>query len=109
MSVDIDRKLCNGCGSRAEGRCMTVCPGDLLYKDNTNHCRVRDPRDCWDCAACIKECPRQAIYMKLPVQIGSRGALLKARTQKGKLVWTLINPEGETEIFEIITQSIEEG
>ena len=99
MSVRIDSSLCNGCGGANEPRCVSVCPGGLLYKDSTNKCAVRDYRDCWDCAACLKECPRQAISMYLPVQVGGRGATLKARTVRGVVYWLLTKPDGTTEEF----------
>lgn len=105
MSVRIDRSLCNGCGELAEARCSLVCPGDLLYKDSLNKCVIRDNRDCWDCAACIKECPKQAIEMYLPVQIGGRGSTLKAKTDKQHVVWKLTKPDGTEETFKIVTQN----
>lgn len=101
MSVRIDKSLCNGCGSMREPRCMTVCPGDLLYRDSANRCAVRRPDECWDCAACIKECPRQAIEMYLPVQIGGRGSTLKARMEQGVIIWLLTRPDGSKEEFTV--------
>ncbi|HWJ03944.1 MAG TPA: ferredoxin family protein [Verrucomicrobiae bacterium] len=103
MSVYINRSLCNGCGTLQESRCSEVCPGDLLYRDSENKCAVRDPWDCWDCASCIKECPRQAIEIRLPVQLGGRGSALKARSLGGRIVWKLVKPNGSEEIFDIVT------
>lgn len=108
MSIRIDQDKCNGCGTRREGRCALVCPGDLLYKDDNNRCNIRDARDCWDCASCLKECPRQAIEMFLPVQIGGRGSTLTARQQKGKVIWKLTKTDGTVEIFDIVTCHIKE-
>ncbi|ADG83091.1 4Fe-4S ferredoxin [Thermincola ferriacetica] len=105
MPVKVDKNLCNGCGNATEPRCVRVCPGDLLFKDSANRCAVRDPRDCWDCAACIKECPRQALEMYLPVQIGGRGATLKAKSEQGVLSWFLTKPDGTTETFIIKTRT----
>lgn len=104
MTVRIDRSRCNGCGKMKEPGCAAVCPGDLLYRDSSHKCAIRDPRECWDCAACVKECPRQAIEMYLPVQIGGRGSTLKARTGKDKIIWRLTKPDGSEEIFEIYTK-----
>lgn len=105
MSIRIDRNLCNGCGNAVEGKCAAVCPGDLLYKDSSNRCSIREPKDCWDCASCIKECPRQAIEMYLPAQIGGCGATLTARRQNGRVVWKLKHPNGAEEIFELVTHN----
>jgi len=101
MTVRIDRTLCNGCGKAREPRCAAVCPVDLLYRDSSNRCAIRDLRDCWDCAACIKECPRQAIEMYLPVQLGGRGSTLRAGMTGDRIIWKLTGPNGKTETFEI--------
>lgn len=105
MTVYIDRSICNGCGSMTEPRCAEVCPGDLLYRDTDNKCSVRDHRDCWDCASCIKECPRQAIEIRLPVQVGGRGSALKAKSFKDRIVWSLTKPDGSVEMFDIVTKN----
>lgn len=99
MTVKIDRQLCNGCGNSQESRCMRICPGDLFKKDSDNKAVIREKKDCWDCAACVKECPNQAIAMHLPVQVGGRGATLQARKEQKKIIWTLKKPDGENEIF----------
>ena len=104
MAVKIDRTLCNGCGKAKEPRCVAVCPGDLLYRDADNLCRIRDSRDCWDCASCIKECPRQAIAMYLPEQIGGRGSTLRAKSQEQGITWFLTGPDGTEKTIEIQTK-----
>ncbi|MDT3699847.1 MAG: ferredoxin family protein [Thermincola sp.] len=103
MTVRIDAPKCNGCGNAAEPLCVRVCPGDLLYRDQAlNRCAIRDPRDCWDCAACLKECPRQAIEMTLPVQVGGSGSSLRAHLLKDRIIWTLTRKDGTEEKFEIL-------
>ncbi|MGE5404383.1 MAG: 4Fe-4S dicluster domain-containing protein [Candidatus Saccharibacteria bacterium] len=104
MSIKINRALCNGCGKAQEPGCVSVCPGDLLFKDNENRCAIRDARDCWDCAACVKECPRQAIELTLPTQIGGRGASLKAKRSSNSLEWLLNYPDGRTEVFKVVVK-----
>lgn len=106
MTVSIDILKCNGCGNAEEPYCMRVCPGDLLYRDTVmNKCAMRDTRDCWDCAACLKECPSQAIEMILPVQIGGCGSTLRARTLRDRIVWTLTRNDGRQQVFEILNHS----
>ncbi|WP_026486064.1 4Fe-4S dicluster domain-containing protein [Caldanaerobius polysaccharolyticus] len=106
MAIRIDRQLCNGCGKMQEPLCVRICPGDLLYKDSGGKAAIRDIRDCWDCAACLKECPRQAIEMYLPAQIGGRGSTLKAKKDKEKIIWTLKTVEGTQEVIEIQAHKI---
>ncbi|MCB9513960.1 MAG: 4Fe-4S binding protein [Candidatus Krumholzibacteriia bacterium] len=40
--------------------CVTVCPVDCFHGDDTM--LYIDPEECIDCAACVEECPVQAIY-----------------------------------------------
>lgn len=103
MTVRINKLICNGCKDAVEPRCVMVCPGDLLFRDASHKSQLREPRDCWDCGACVKECPRQAIEMFLPSQIGGRGSVLKAKTEKGRLIWYLTKVDGTEEVYEIIT------
>ena len=84
MSIFIDETMCNGCGGRKESMCERICPGNLLYRKENGKADIRDQDSCWVCAACVKACPRQAIEMSLPLQIGGNGASLKAKVRKGK-------------------------
>ncbi|AGB42211.1 hypothetical protein Halha_2337 [Halobacteroides halobius DSM 5150] len=101
MAVKVNKKLCNGCGSCKESRCMRICPGNLLYKTEDNKATIRDKRECWDCAACVKECPNQAIEMYLPAEIGGRGSTLKAKTKRDEIIWTLKKIDGSTKKFKV--------
>ena len=40
--------------------CVTVCPVDCFHGDEKM--LYIDPEECIDCAACVEECPVQAIY-----------------------------------------------
>ncbi|MEW6242981.1 MAG: 4Fe-4S binding protein [Bacillota bacterium] len=102
MSVRINRSKCDGCKQARETLCMLVCPGDLLFKDMDNKAAVRQVRDCWDCAACVKECPRGAIEMYLPAEIGGRGSTLTAQRQPGGVLWTLTDPRGRIKQYFVV-------
>ncbi|GAB6099984.1 ferredoxin family protein [Halanaerocella petrolearia] len=101
MAVKINKELCNGCGKCKESRCMRICPGNLLYKTENNKAKIRDERECWDCGACVKECPNQAIEMYLPAEVGGRGSTLKAKNLGEEIIWTLQKADGSKEEFEI--------
>lgn len=101
MAIRIDKELCNGCGNKEESCCREVCPGDLLYKTEEDKAAIREKADCWDCGACVKECPRQAIEMYLPAEIGGRGTTLKAEILDTEIVWTLKKVGGSVEKFTI--------
>lgn len=106
MSVRIDQHKCNGCRGAKESLCERICPQNLLFRLADGKAQVRDPRDCWDCAACVKECPRQAIVMYLPAQLGGRGATLQAIKKDNSILWILTRPDGENEIFEVFNETI---
>lgn len=100
MTVKIDPQICNGCHGAKEPLCIRICPGDLL-RIHEGKAAIREPGECWDCAACIKSCPRQAIAMYLPTQLGGKGASLTAKVTRGTILWTCRRPDGREEVIEI--------
>ncbi len=48
---------CEGCRFTD---CVTVCPVDCFHGDEKM--LYIDPEECIDCAACVEECPVQAIF-----------------------------------------------
>lgn len=57
MTVQIEVKLCAGCGA-----CIAVCPNDAIIL-NEDIIAVVDDDKCVDCGACIDECPARAMDM----------------------------------------------
>ena len=93
MTVRIDVERCNGCGSRAEACCEEICPGDLFYREH-GKARLREPSDCWDCFACVKACPREALCIELPFQISESRHRLSARIKGGTILWKMYDLHG---------------
>ena len=89
MSIEVTRSHCVGCG-----RCVAICPGNLLRLDEAGKAEIRFPRDCWGCAACLKECPTQAIALFLGADMGGLGGRLTARRENTLLHWTVRLPDG---------------
>lgn len=87
MSVLINHQACNLCE-----KCIDICPGNLLVK-RKGKVSIREPGECWDCAACVKECPSQAVKLYLPAEIGGRGATLQAKQEGDKRVWICESPD----------------
>ncbi|WP_027339425.1 4Fe-4S dicluster domain-containing protein [Halonatronum saccharophilum] len=85
MTIRIDKNLCDGCGKAKEPLCVRICPGNLLYKDIDKKAEIRDKGECWDCAGCVKECPKGAIEMYLQPEIDGRGATLRAKKKSEKV------------------------
>ena len=55
--VLLDDTICNGCG-----RCVEICPVDVLRMDaGGKHAVVAYPDDCSGCHFCVQECPVHCI------------------------------------------------
>ncbi|MBI2995426.1 MAG: adenylylsulfate reductase [Candidatus Melainabacteria bacterium] len=101
MGIFIDHNLCNGCGyPESETPCNIACPGDLIFMQTNSKAQIFSNADCWDCAACIKICPQQAIELKLPFEIVGKEGSLKARAYRDKTIWTAKDENGGEQIFE---------
>ncbi|OEF97664.1 4Fe-4S dicluster domain-containing protein [Desulfuribacillus alkaliarsenatis] len=106
MTVKVNQNLCNGCNGIAESRCEAVCPGNLMTRDAEQLAYIRSSKDCWDCMACVKACPQQALQTKLPFQLAGYGSKLVPKSEKKQIHWTLTHPDGKVETFTIPTESI---
>lgn len=89
MSIRIDRERCVGCG-----KCRTVCPGSLLCADDEGKTQICEPRDCWGCTSCVKECRYQAIRYYLGADIGGAGGYLYTKQEGNLLHWIFAGPDG---------------
>ena len=48
---------CDGCG-----HCVDICPSDIMHIDTTYRRAYNiEPNMCWECYACVKACPQNAI------------------------------------------------
>ena len=106
MTVKVDLKKCNGCKQLKDGpQCKKYCPGDLMqFNPEIKKAFINVEKDCWDCMVCVKACPMRAIETRLPYQVAAYGASLKPRVKKDVIIWELIYPNGEKEIFEFKTR-----
>lgn len=82
--AQIDLKLCSNCG-----RCKEVCRFEAVIQDATAY-RI-DPLACEGCAACLYECPENAILMKPQ----SAGEWYISETDFGRLYHAHLYPAQE--------------
>jgi len=108
MPVYVDNDKCNGCGSSKEPPCVRMCPGDLMVKDFiTNKAYLRAKEDCWNCYACVKPCPQEAVEMRLSYQIGYFNARVQPHIISSELIeWECTDTQGNVERFRIPTKYV---
>jgi len=95
MSVYIDTDLCTGCPDHGESPCEEVCPGDLFFRKDGKAVLREDP-DCWDCLACVKACPHQALTVSLPFQISESRQRMFASIKDNLIHWKVVDVSGHT-------------
>ena len=104
MSIYVFNDRCDGCMGLKEPMCVKVCPGDVLFIDSGKKIVPREQRECWDCFSCVKACPQNAIYVKLPNQISNFSKVrLEATVWRDTTVWVCHDPDGKEERFEIFS------
>ena len=82
MSVRILQNKCVGCG-----KCLSVCPGNLLKKGEDGKVHIRNIRDCWGWTACLKECHTGAILYFLGADMGGMGSMLSVKEKGDDIVF----------------------
>lgn len=92
MSIRINNN-CVGCN-----KCVEVCPGNLIYKDENGKAYIKYPKDCWGCTACIKECRFQAIELFLGEDIGGKDGYLYTKIDGDKVNWHITSSKKQVVI-----------
>ena len=95
MSIKIDSLKCTKCGE-----CLKVCPGKLIYAKSDGSAYIKYPRDCWGCAACVKECQSGAVSYYLAADIGGKGAFLYTKNKEDSLDFIVVK-DNKKEIISV--------
>lgn len=98
MAIKIDQSICDGCPDYQEGRCERICPGNLIAKEGEK-AEMKRPAECWDCAACVKACPRNAISLYLPEEVGGRGTKLRVQQSEKRSLWIFDREDGSRKVY----------
>lgn len=96
MSIRILKDSCTGCGA-----CTRVCPGRLLKIGHSGLAEITEPRNCWGCSACIKECRFGALEYYLGADIGGLGTTLQVTQEREQIHWIFTKPDGNQQTITI--------
>lgn len=88
MSIVINKNKCVSCH-----KCLNVCPGNLIKADKDNKAYIKDVKDCWGCASCLKECKFSAIKLYLGADIGGLGRGLTIKDEGNIVHWIIEDKE----------------
>lgn len=106
MPVVVDREACNACNGSRQPPCVRLCPGDLMFiSSDHGKAELRADADCWDCYACVKGCPQEALEVRLSYQVALRGASVRPHIlSSDKIEWTAVDRQGNVEQWVIPTK-----
>ncbi|MBE6022647.1 MAG: 4Fe-4S dicluster domain-containing protein [Cellulosilyticum sp.] len=96
MSILIQKSNCVGCG-----RCIEVCPGNLIKKDEEDKAYIRHFKDCWGCTSCLKECKVDAISFYLGADIGGKGSTMTVSEKEDICTWQIKDVNGNVQVIEV--------
>jgi adenylylsulfate reductase subunit B len=107
---------CDGCKGQDKAACMYICPDDLMKLDTdgsaTGHVRKaynQEPEQCWECYACVKICPQNAIEVRHYADVVPMGASVQPVRGSDSIVWTIKFRNGITKRFEFPIRTTPEG
>ena len=49
------------------GMCAAVCPMQLFKHEKNQTPQVAYPEECWHCNACVLDCPKKAVTLRIPL------------------------------------------
>lgn len=88
---------CDGCG-----HCVDICPSDIMHIDKTYRRAVNiEPNMCWECYACVKACPQNAIDVRGYADFAPLGHSVRVlrEEEKGTISWKIKFRDGREKNF----------
>lgn len=99
MSIKIEKEKCIGCG-----KCIKICPGNLIYKDENKKAFIKYDDQCWGCTACLKECSSFAIRYFLGNDIKGNGGTLTVKKEGAFWSWKIKDVKGKFHTVKVNTK-----
>ena len=116
MPTYVRTDTCDGCQGRDKIACAYICPHDLMALDEdgsvTGHVMKaydREPEQCWECYACVKICPRNAIEVRHYADVVPLGASVQPLRRTDSISWKITFRNGNTKLFEFPVRTTPEG
>ena len=88
---------CDGCG-----HCVDICPSDIMHIDETiRRAKNIEPNMCWECFACVKACPQNAIDVRGYADFAPMGHSVRVlrEEEKGTISWKIKFRNGKEKHF----------
>ena len=88
---------CDGCG-----HCVDICPSDIMHIDETiRRAKNIEPNMCWECFACVKACPQNAIDVRGYADFAPMGHSVRVlrEEEKGTISWKIKFRNGKVKDF----------
>ncbi len=116
MPTFVRTDKCDGCKGHAKTACMYICPHDLMALDEdgsaTGHAMKaynQEPEQCWECYACVKICPQQAIEVRHYADVVPLGASVQPLRGVDSITWTIRFRNGNMKRFKFPIRTTPEG
>ncbi len=116
MPTYVRTDRCNGCRDLDKPTCMYICPHDLMLLDidgsKTGHAMQafnQEPEQCWECYACVKHCPEQAIEVRHYADVVPLGASVQPLRGAKSIIWTIKFRNGSGKQFKFPIRTTPEG
>ena len=107
---------CDGCTGQDNAACMYICPHNLMMLDKdgseTGHAMKAynlEPEQCWECYACVKICPHQAIEVRHYADVVPMGASVQPQRGAESILWSIKFRNGTRKRFEFPIRTTPEG
>ena len=82
---------------------MDICPSDIMHIDPTHRRAYNiEPNFCWECYACVKACPQNAIDVRGYADFAPMGHSVRVLREeaKGTISWKIKFRDGREKNFE---------